>query len=143
MAYRAVPIQVTFDAADPHRIARFWAAALRYEKEDNSAIVRQLLEAGHLPAEGVVETETGPGFRDVAACIDPAGTGPRLLFQRVPEPKTVKNRVHLDLHVGPDRREAEVERLVSLGAERAWTSSDRGPVTVTLRDPEGNELCVS
>jgi hypothetical protein len=139
----AVPVQVTFDAADPHRIARFWAQALRYENEDNSLIVRQLLEAGQLPDEAVVETETGLGFRDLAACRDPAGAGPRLLFQRVPEPKTVKNRVHLDLHVGPERLEAEVDRLEGLGAERAWTSHDRGPLTITMRDPEGNELCLA
>ncbi len=109
-------IQIVFDANDPHTLARFWAAALRYDTEDHT---------------------------DVAACSDPASTGPRLFFQRVPEPKVAKNRVHLDIQVGADAAEGEVERLVALGASVAWTTSDRGPVTTTLRDPEGNELCVS
>ena len=61
----------------------------------------------------------------------------------MPEPKTAKNRVHLDLQVGPEHADAEAQRLVALGASVAWTTSDRGPVTITLRDPEGNELCVS
>jgi hypothetical protein len=139
----AIAVQVTFDATDPHRVARFWAEALRYEKEDHSALVGQLLDAGQLPADAVVDTDTGPGFRDLAACRDPAGTGPRLLFQRVPEPKSGKNRVHLDLQVGAERVEAEVGRLEALGAEKAWTSDDRGPFTVTMRDLEGNELCLS
>ncbi len=69
----------------------------------------------------------------MAACRDPDGSGPRLFFQNVPEPKTTKNRVHLDLNVG---------RLMGLGATLAWTSDDRGAYAMTLRDPEGNELCV-
>jgi hypothetical protein len=59
------------------------------------------------------------------------------------EPKTARNRVYLDLHVGAERLDSEVDRLLALGADKAWTSSDRGPFTVTLRDPEGNELCPS
>ena len=136
-------IQVAFDAADPHALARFWAEAVRYRQEDHSGIVAELLAAGRLSPSEVVEVDGHPAFRDVAACSDPDATGPRLFFQRVPEPKTAKNRVHLDLQVGPEHREAEVERLTALGATVAWTTSDRGPVNTTLRDPEGNELCVS
>jgi len=139
----AIAVQVTFDAEDPHRLATFWADALRYEKEDNTAIVQGLLDAGHLPRAAVVELGDGVlGFAELAAARDPQGGGPRLLFQKVPEHKTVKNRVHLDLHVGPDDVEAEAERLQKLGAELAWVSDDRGAHTITLRDPEGNELCV-
>jgi hypothetical protein len=61
----------------------------------------------------------------------------------VPEPKTAKNRCHIDLQVGPDHVDAERDRLVGLGAVMLWTTSDRGPVTHTLQDPEGNEFCVS
>jgi hypothetical protein len=136
-------VQVVFDAADPHRLARFWAEALHYQQEDHSGFIAQLLEHGRLRSEDVVEIEGRRAFRDVAACHDPEGTGPRLFFQRVPEPKTAKNRVHLDLQVGAENAPGEVERLVALGASVAWTSSDRGPVTTTLHDPEGNELCVS
>lgn len=136
-------VQVVFDATNPHALARFWAAAVGYEQEDHSGIVGELLDGGQLTEAEVVEVDGGRAFRDVATCTDPDGGGPRLFFQRVPEPKTVKNRVHLDLHVGPQHAPTEVERLVALGASIAWTTSDRGPVTTTLYDPEGNELCVS
>ncbi len=135
-------VQIAFDTANPHCQARFWAAALHYEKEDHAAIVAQLLQAGLLQPDQVIEDEGRQAFRDVAACRDPAGKGPRLFFQRVPEGKTAKNRVHLDLHVGPDQQAAEVERLKALGATHLWTSTDRGAPCVTLADPEGNEFCV-
>lgn len=136
-------VQVAFDASDPHALARFWAAALRYEPEDHSGVVAQLLTAGRLADQEVLEVDGRQAFRDFAACADPAGLGPRLFFQRVPERKVAKNRVHLDLQVGAAEAVAEVERLIALGASVAWTTSDRGPVTTTLLDPEGNELCVS
>jgi predicted enzyme related to lactoylglutathione lyase len=60
----------------------------------------------------------------------------------VPEGKTAKNRVHLDIHVDADRKQAEAKRLVHLGADLIGTHSDRGPVTYVLRDPEGNEFCL-
>ena len=66
-----------------------------------------------------------------------------MLFQTVPEPKTVKNRLHLDVRVGAGRREAEVARLLALGATELWRGS-QGPFEwVTLADPEGNEFCVT
>ncbi|NAZ76994.1 hypothetical protein GTQ99_16420 [Kineococcus sp. T13] len=135
-------VQVAFDAADPHGLAAFWSLALGCEREDHHDVVEHLVRSGLLPAEGVLEVEGRKAFRDVAACRSTTG-GPRLFFQRVPEPKTAKNRVHLDLQVGAEQREAEVERLVALGAAVLWTTTDRGPVTTTLRDPEGNEFCVS
>ena len=68
---------------------------------------------------------------------------PRVLFQHVPEPKTVKNRVHLDVRVGTERREAEVARLLGLGATELWRASQGPYEWVTLADPAGNEFCVS
>lgn len=56
--------------------------------------------------------------------------------------KIAKNRVHLDVHVDPDQKEAEVERLVGLGAKLVETHSDRGPLTYVMQDPEGNEFCL-
>jgi hypothetical protein len=135
-------IQVTFDCADPHAMARFWAEALGYEKEDHSSFVGQLLEDGALEPEGTVEVDGGRQFADVSACRDPAGQGPRIFFQRVPETKASKNRVHLDLHVGPERYEAEAERMEMLGARRLWYSDDRGASCWTMADIEGNEFCV-
>ena len=136
-------LQVAFDTGDPHAEAGFWAEALHYEVEDHSYVVDHLLGLGHLQPADVVEVDGRRAFREVAACRDPEGIRPRLYFQRVPEPKANKNRVHLDLQVGAEQAPSEVERLVALGATVAWTTSDRGPLTTTLRDPEGNEFCVS
>jgi len=138
----ATTVQVTFDCTEPHRMARFWAEALGYEKESHVALVRQLLESGDVPREATLEIDGGPQFADVSACRDPAGSGPRLYFQRVPEGKVVKNRAHLDLHVGRERLESEAERLETLGAHRLWFSNDRGADCWTMADLEGNEFCV-
>jgi predicted enzyme related to lactoylglutathione lyase len=70
------------------------------------------------------------------------GRGRRILFQAVPEPKTVKNRLHLDLHAGPERREEEVARLTGLGATVLARIDEPGSRHVTMADPEGNEFCV-
>jgi hypothetical protein len=139
----ATQIQVAFNAADPHTLARFWAAATGCQVEDHSAVVAHLLSAGQLTDDEVIEVDGRPAFRDVATCADPDGVRPRMFFQRVPEPKRAKNRVHLDLQVGPEAAEAEVARLVELGASVAWVTSDHGPTTTTMYDPEGNEFCVS
>jgi hypothetical protein len=85
--------------------------------------------------------------------VDPDGKGPRIYLQRVPEPKTVKNRVHLDLNIsgGPSagtleerraRVDAEVERLLGLGATRQRAAEELGQYWVVMQDPEGNEFCV-
>jgi hypothetical protein len=134
--------QVTFDTADPHAQAAFWAAVLGIEVEDHADFVDQLVAAGRMPAEERVVVNGRSAFRDVAACTDPTGTEPRLYFQKVPEGKTAKNRVHLDIHIEPDSKAAEVDRLTGLGAELIETHDDRGPLTYVMRDPEGNEFCV-
>lgn len=139
----ATTVQIAFDSADPHALARFWAQALHYDVEDHSAVVDSLVAAGHLPADEAITVDGRSAFRDVATCVDPSGAGPRVFLQRVPEPKTAKNRVHLDLQVGAEAAPGEVERLTALGAQVAWVTSDRGPVTTTMRDIEGNEFCVS
>jgi Glyoxalase-like domain len=119
---------VVFDCRHPAPLARFWAAALdgyRVAPYDDAELAR-------LAALGVDDPEDDP-----SVLVEPsAGTGPRLWFTRVPEPKTGKNRVHLDLRA-PDV-EAEVERLVGLGALVLAEVED----WVVLADPEGNEFCV-
>ena len=88
----------------------------------------------------------------MASRIDPAGEGPRLYFQRVPEGKAAKNRVHLDIRVagrevrGEERRRLvseKVERLVQAGASLAWANDTIRGSSIVMRDPEGNEFCVS
>ncbi|MFK4144478.1 VOC family protein [Streptomyces sp. NPDC004065] len=144
--------KLVVDAADPHAQADFWAAALHYEAEDNSALVERLLELGALPAAATVEYHGRPAFRDLVAVRHPddpydeesgTGLGRRLLFQRVPEAKTGKNRLHLDLHPGEVRRESEVQRLEALGATVLRQVKEPGGEWVVMADPEGNEFCVS
>jgi Glyoxalase-like domain len=134
--------QVTFDATDPHTLAAFWANVLGTEIEDHSDFVDKLVADGHMPAEDRIAINGRSAFRDVAACRDPRGVEPRFYFQKVPERKIAKNRVHLDIHVESDRKADEVTRLTELGAELISTHDDRGPLTYVMRDPEGNEFCV-
>ncbi|ETK37552.1 VOC family protein [Microbispora sp. ATCC PTA-5024] len=141
--------KLVMDAADPHRQAAFWAEALGYVVEDNSALIRRLLDQGAIDDSALTPDRTA--FRTLQAVRhpdDPAdpvsgvGLGRRILFQGVPEPKTVKNRLHVDLHVGPERRDAEVDRLKGLGATVLWTVEEPGDHHVTMADPEGNEFDV-
>lgn len=136
-------VQIAVDCAHPHDLVRFWAEAMHYDIEDHHDGVLQAVDAGMATLDDTLEIDGRRVWRTAAACHDPGGAKPRLLFQQVPEPKTTKNRVHLDLHVPPGEREAEVERLVGLGATRLWDGS-QGPFTwVTMADPEGNEFCVA
>ena len=140
----ATPIQVTFDCADPDRLATFWAAALGYKKQDPPAGYPTW--QAFLAAQGIPEE----AWNSASAVVDPDGVGPRIYFQRVPEPKTVKNRVHLDVNVGAnvppaERREhvdAEVERLVEIGATKLRAVEQHSEYWVVMQDPEDNEFCL-
>jgi hypothetical protein len=143
--------KLVIDANDPHAQADFWAAALRYEVEDNSALIGKLLGFGALPEEATVDFHGRRAFRDLVAVRHPedpyeeesgTGLGRRLLFQRVPETKTAKNRLHLDLHPGGGRRDEEVARLEGLGASALRRVKEQGGEWVVMADPEGNEFCV-
>lgn len=143
----SMSLQLTFDCADPHAQARFWAAALGLEVEDHDEFIGQMLEAGHASPVDVVVIDGRRAWVEAAACTDPAGRYPRMLFMLVPEGKTAKNRMHIDLHVheAEDRdaaREAEVARLETLGASRLYDGSLGPQRWVTMADPEGNEFCV-
>ena len=118
-------IQVTLDCADPATLADFWAAALGYKVEvppEGSATWEEWLEK-----MGVPKADWDPGPRPYNSIVDPDGRGPRIWFQRVPEAKTVKNRLHLDLAASAGRGapvdqrkqqvDAEVERLLALGGD--------------------------
>lgn len=134
---------IVFDCSDPDRVATFWAAALGYDKGEYPPEMREELLAAGLSEEDLLD-------RSIAE--DPAKEGPRLFFQRVPEKKQVKNRVHLDISSKPGRAanreevDAEVERLSGLGAS-AIRKHDQpwGPFPeyhYVMADPEGNEFCV-
>jgi predicted enzyme related to lactoylglutathione lyase len=110
---------LTIDSQDPARLARFWQAALEWERADD----------GDDPDEIMIEAPAGA---DQAAR--------RILFVRVPERKMVKNRLHLDLRSAD--QDAEVGRLIALGATRADVGQADEQTWVVLADPDGNEFCV-
>lgn len=142
----AIGFQVTFDAADPAALGEFWAQMLGYRLQPPPAGFDDW--PSFLRSIGVPEEKMDAAY----AIVDPEGNGPRIFFQKVPEPKVAKNRVHLDVNVsGPHgappeegkRRIAEaVERAVALGATRLYEKAELGSSWVTLTDPEGNEFCI-
>ncbi|WP_035844172.1 VOC family protein [Kitasatospora azatica] len=148
-------IQVTFDAHDPRALSTFWRDVLGYihpappgvdlpEGADPLAAWDEFLARIGVPEDQ----------RNTRSAIeDPAGRGPRLFFQQVPEDKTTKNRVHLDVRAAPglqgaDRMaalEAECARLVGLGARRLRREEPAPPLGagfIVMADPEGNEFCL-
>ena len=151
--YMALSWKLVVDSGDAAALADFWAAALEYEVEDPSVLVSQLLAAGHIGAEAVLEHRGRQTFRGYAAVRHPedpfdqvsgAGRGRRLLFQDVPEGKSLKNRLHIDVHCEPGALDALVARLEGLGATRV-REVDKGPAGRwwIMQDPEGNEFCVA
>ncbi len=125
-------VQVTFDCADPGALSQFWVEVLGYRLDAPPPGFETWDEA--LEAWGVPEENRN----DASAAVDPAGAGPRLWFQKVPEDKTAKNRVHLDLR--SDDAEAEIARLQELGAVlQVMQPSEH---VLVLNDPEGNEFCL-
>ncbi len=143
MTREPLTFQVAVDAAAPHELADWWAEALGWVREpSDEAFIRQLVAAGHASEEETTEHRGVLVWRTGAAITRPGGGMPRVLFQLVPEGKSVKNRVHLDLRVGGAPTEDEVARLVSLGA-RELHRGRQGPHSwVTMADPEGNEFCI-
>jgi predicted enzyme related to lactoylglutathione lyase len=109
-------LEIVLDARDADRLAAFWAEALGYVAFGRHEQYRSL--------------------------VDPAGSGPKLIIQEVPELKSGKNRVHLDVHAADV--EGEVSRLIGLGATRLDRAAiaEAGTSWVRMRDPEGNEFCV-
>ncbi|GLZ30941.1 hypothetical protein Lesp02_31300 [Lentzea sp. NBRC 105346] len=136
--------QVTFDCAEPERVARFWCEVLGYVVPP--------------PPEGFstwddYDRSLPPERQGAAAvAVDPTGEGPRLYFQRVPEGKVVKNRVHLDVRVGTglvgEERlaalQAEQARLTALGATtvQVLLADEFNESCISMQDIEGNEFCI-
>jgi hypothetical protein len=109
------PDTLTFDCADPVAVATFWAAALGYDLVDPD------------PAGSFI--------------VDPTGRAKGMFFQPVPEPKVAKNRVHLDVRPSGSMQ-AEVDRLVAIGATVRGFIEVEGSFWTQMRDVEGNEFCV-
>ena len=146
----AVRYQLVINCADPEPLARFWAAALRYELEPPPAGFATWDDwRRHI---GLPEDMLGVG---VDSIIDPDGDGPRIWFQVVPDTKTITNRLHLDIHASGDRElplairkervDAEAKRLSDLGATLIDAFSEEGVdhYAVAMKDPEGNEFDIN
>ncbi len=143
----ATHVQLVFDCADPAQQANFWAQALHYRRQDPPQGFHSWEEWAR--ERGIPEDH----LNDADAILDPEGEGPRIYFQKVPEGKVAKNRMHMDLNVsgGPGvpvaerkvRVLAEVERLKALGAtDRRGAIVKEGEFWVRMNDPEDNEFCV-
>jgi catechol 2,3-dioxygenase-like lactoylglutathione lyase family enzyme len=140
-------VQVTFDCADPAGLAGFWNEALGYHYDSpppGFATWEEALDHFGVPADQ---------RNNASAAVDPDGRGPRLWFQKVPEGKTAKNRLHLDIRAAPglegDERmaalETECARLVALGGTRVQRFEPEPPMShgfIVMADPEGNEFCL-
>ena len=141
----AARVQVVLDCADPRSLAEFWAFALGYVVQGPPEWF-DTWEAW-LTSMGIPQED----WNAASAVVDPEGAGPRIFFQRVPEPKTVKNRMHFDMlaaeGVDPEERRraiaAEVERLTAAGATYLREIEEYGHSWVTMQDPEGNEFDVA
>jgi hypothetical protein len=140
----AYDFQVTIDSSAPHPLADWWAEALGWQREpSDEAFIRQMVDAGYATKADTMRHGGELVWVEGAAHRRWGAGSPRVLFQLVPEPKTVKNRVHLDVRVGPERVDAEVSRLTARGAT-VLHRGQQGPHTwVTIADPEGNELCLT
>jgi catechol 2,3-dioxygenase-like lactoylglutathione lyase family enzyme len=140
----ANPLSLTFDAADPERLGTFWCLALGYIERPPPEGYRSWAE--YDAANGTPGNEAG------YAILDPDGKGPGIFFQPVPEPKTAKNRLHIDVRVSGDAADAEDKRqarieaavalLVDAGATMERQSGDPDDFFIVMRDPEGNEFCL-
>ncbi|GAA3487180.1 VOC family protein [Streptomyces cremeus] len=119
--------EIAIDCADPLRLAGFWCAVLGYE-------VRAEEDGGEYVSIG---SPAVPEGRD-----RPGPVPPTLAFARVPEGKSVKNRLHIDVNPTDTDQETEVRRLLALGARHADVGQTGKESWVTLTDPEGNEFCV-
>jgi hypothetical protein len=140
----ALDFQVAIDCTHPHDLADWWAEVLGWRVEpQDEAFIRRMIDVGAATEAETTRHRGGLVWRAGAAITSPDPGRPRVLFQWVPEAKTVKNRAHLDVRVGAERQEAEVARLVRLGATELWRGA-QGPNTwVAMADPEGNEFCVA
>ena len=139
-------LQVVFDCRDPGNLAKFYAEALHYKLQDPPT--RYASWEVFLKDRGVPEEE----WNSASAIVDPEGRGPRIYFQAMDTPKLGKNRLHIDinasggLRVPLDQRKgrinAEVARLLNLGARKHHERGEMGEYFVVMLDPEENEFCV-
>ncbi len=140
-------LQVVIDCTSPHELADWWAETLDWEVEpQDEAFIQSMIDQGFAADEGTT-MHNGSLVWASATAIRPAqstGSGqPRLLFQQVPEPKTVKNRIHFDLRPDDATDLAALRQdLIDRGATQIGQGEQGPHQWVILTDPEGNEFCL-
>lgn len=140
-------LNLTFDAAQPQELGQFWATALGYVEESPPPGFdswEAALEAGGFPSDR---------WDDFYAVVDPEEQGPRLFFQRVPEPKVAKNRLHIDVPAPGSTRDDREQKMAATRAHAQTLVEAGGSIShefddphegfwIVMTDPEGNEFCV-
>jgi Glyoxalase-like domain len=140
--------QLAVDCADPHRLADWWAETLDWVVEEQDAdFIRRMIAEGYATEADTLVYDGKLVWGEGASIRHPdrpaSGTRRRIIFQVVPEPKTAKNRMHIDVWVGAENVAAQADRLLARGATFLHKGSQGPHEWVTLADPEGNEFCVS
>ena len=139
-------LQIVFDSINPSTLSRFYADALHYKLEDPPSGFES--RDAFLRSQGIPEEE----LDNASAIVDPEGRGPRIYFQQPDTPKLGKNRLQIEINASDgmrvalakrtDQVNAEVERLLRIGAKKLRELSEKGEYCVVMLDPEGNEFCV-
>jgi Glyoxalase-like domain len=144
----AYDFQVVVDCASPHMLADWWAETLDWVvEEQDESFIRRMIAEGHATPDDTVNHNGKLVWATGAAVRRPdgeaAGERKRILFQQVPEPKTAKNRLHLDVFVGAEHVQAVAGKLTERGASYLHDGQQGPHRWITLADPEGNEFCLS
>ena len=129
-------IQITVDAASPKELGDFWCEVLGYVEQPPPDGFDTWEEA--LDAFGIDQSDPDRAY----AIVDPDGVGPRVFFLKVPEGKTAKNRMHMDVHVDQAELHERAAALVAIGATHVTEFDEPEGHWITLLDPEGNEFCL-
>jgi Glyoxalase-like domain len=143
----AYEFQVAVDCAQPHVLAGWWAETLGWKvEEQDAAFIRKMIAEGYA-TEADTSMHNGALVWTTGAAIyhpDDQRDGPRrrIIFQQVPEPKTAKNRWHLDVRVGQENVDSEKQRLCTRGASYLHDGQQGPHSWTTMADPEGNEFCI-
>lgn len=143
----AYSLQIVLDCLHPHDLADWWAETMGWDVEpSNPDFIRSMVEQGFASQDQTTVHHGGLVWKVGAAILpglDAAPGQPRILFQLADGPKSAKNRVHWDVRLGGEDKDAVRSRLEGRGARFLWSAS-QGPLSwFTMADPEGNEFCIS
>jgi hypothetical protein len=145
----AYDFQVAVDCARPHELADWWAETLGWvvERSDED-FIRRMIAEGYATEDDTTTHNGALAWKAAAAIHHPeqprphGGPWPRMLFQQVPDRKTAKNRLHLDIRVGAADVDAKVAALADRGATFLYRGQQGPNSWATMADPEGNEFCL-